>query len=311
MTKTSQLFIVGHERSGTSLVRAILAAHPDFYIAPNDADPLMLLEGASCKGQFNVDRLGDLRSDFKLQAWDIDWGAVQTVIAGRELPCGEVYKIVMEQYWKNSAAQWKAIKRPKYERRIDLIKGLFPECRIVALIRDPRAVFSSKKYYGGQMGRYWKICGFLHVRLMTSILRWRKSVNLIREAEKRYGRDTVLVVRYEDIIENPTSFLRRLFGFLDTEYNEEDVLRGIRSGFNSNSSFLEESTEQSVFRKDTLDRWKEKLEPGEQEIINFALQQHLASEGYEPDSGNIDEKPGSICRLNCMMMRLLALTGRY
>jgi hypothetical protein len=311
MTTTSQLFIVGHERSGTSLVRAVLAAHPDFYIAPNDADPLLLLEGASRKRQCNADNLDILSTDPKLKAWDIDWQGVKTAIAGRELSCSQVYKIILEEFWKNSAAKWKAIKRPKYERRIDLLKGLFPECRIIALIRDPRAVLSSKKYYGGEVGKYWKIAGFLHVRLVTSILRWRSSVALIRQAEQRYGSDMVYVVRYEDIIENPARFLRRLFAFLDTEYSEEDVLKGIRSSFNSNSSFLDESTEQSVFRKDTLDRWKEKLEPGEQEIINFALQQYLEREGYDTGDAGADEKRGNICRLNCMMMRMLALTGKY
>jgi hypothetical protein len=311
MTATSELFIVGHERSGTSLVRAVLAAHPDFYIAPNDADPLLLLEGASSKGKFDAGSLNILRTDSKLKAWDIDWKEVQTAIDGRILPCEHVYKIVLEQFWKTSSAKWKAIKRPKYERRIDLIKRLFPESRIIALIRDPRAVLSSKKYYTGKVGKYWKIGGVLHVRLMTSILRWRSSVELIRQAEQRYGKDMVLVLRYEDIIENPTSFLQRLFAFLDTEYTEEEILRGIRNGFNSNSSFLDESKEQSVFRKDTLDRWKEKLEPCEQDIINVALQQYLASEGYEPGNRGTDVTFGNICRLNCLMMRVLALTGRY
>jgi hypothetical protein len=311
MKNTSQLFLVGHERSGTSLVRAVLESHPEFHIAPNDADPLLLLERFSRKGLFSGECIDQLSNDAKLSVWGIDWDGVKAAMAGKRQPCEDVYKIILEQFWKTKQTRWKAIKRPKYERRIDLLKRLFPECKIIALIRDPRAVLSSKKYYGGTVGKNWKIFSVFHLRLVTSMLRWQSSVSRIRKAEKVYGMNSVLVVRYEEIVNNPSAFLEQLFGFLGERYCEEEIFNGIQHSFNSNSTFLDESTETSVFRKDGLQRWKQKLEPAEQEIIHYSLRSVMVSEGYAADPTPMSGGHQMVCKINRLMMRLLVLTGRY
>jgi hypothetical protein len=276
------IFIVGHERSGTSLVRAILQAQGSFAIPPTDADIFTLIEQHRCGEVADPLIFDALRTNEKLIPWGIDWDGIAKNFTSEKINKNALFKTILENYWQKYSAAKPALKRPKYELRVDQIRQIFPDSRFIALIRDPRAVLASKKYYKGKIGTSWNIANFVYLRLLTSILRWRKSVEAIRNVEKSLGAANVLVVRYEHLVLDPEKTIEQIFSFTGDKFDNQAIYKKIGSGFKTNSTFTSNSNDRYIFRKEAIDRWKDKLHPVELWLIEKALGNIMKEEEMIP-----------------------------
>ncbi len=105
------VFIVGMNRSGTTLVEQILASHSQFY----GADELIHVDRF---GQRNFDKIGDLPNSVYIEFCDEYLAHLDRVSGGNSERVSD--------------------KLPVNFRWIGLIKGLFPKAKIINLTRDPR-----------------------------------------------------------------------------------------------------------------------------------------------------------------------------
>ncbi len=141
---------------------------------------------------------------------------------------------------------WK--KRPRTESHLDVLNELFPEAKLIQIIRDPRAVFASvKNRIMSQYGSHTKA----H-RLVRSWNRSAREISRLLQDPFRF-----LVVRYEDLVRTPRKVLETICRFGGFDFSE-NMLEPTRAGngWQGNSAFHKTFSGISTA---SLDQWKDTL----------------------------------------------------
>lgn len=110
---------------------------------------------------------------------------------------------------------------PRNVYYLDVIRDLFPEAKIVQLVRDPRDVLLSQKnrwrrrFRGGNMPWKETIRQWLNYHPITILKLW---IGAMRRAQNESGRAGFFVQRYEDLVAQPARSVSSLCAFLGLEY---------------------------------------------------------------------------------------------
>lgn len=209
------VFIVGMPRSGTKLLRGLLNQHSRIGIPVSETEFLPWLVR-------NHSRFGDLsdreifgkfyREMLKIhyfQRMEEEGGCISEDVWYRsctEYTAAELFETLVRHdagISANSNGIW-GDKSPSYIGRIQLLKELYPDARIVHIIRDVRDYCLSMRNAWGKS-------------MLRAAQRWVDSVSQAEDARHRFP-DDVLCLRYEDLLENTESELNRLCIFLGVEY---------------------------------------------------------------------------------------------
>jgi sulfotransferase family protein len=213
------VFIVGHGRSGTTLLRMMLSAHPKIFISS---------EGAYiCSLRSQISAYGDLRDRRNLDALHKSlslWLDAVNFLCPPEahslfewvdrFGCDERSLITFYGTWEARALgrhdlAWWGDNEPSHVHNVPYLKSLFPNSKLILMIRDPRDVYASFKsawpgiHTAESIAIGWERC------LLDGLL-----------AASRLGRGLVHQVKYEDLVINPEVQLRTVCKFLNVEYTD-------------------------------------------------------------------------------------------
>jgi Sulfotransferase family len=147
------IFIVGCQRSGTTLVRLILDAHPNISCGP-ETRFLAALAQITGSEWHRMQRYG-----FPKEYW--------------HEKVAEFFESIHRDYAERRGKTRWADKSPLYALSIDYLHELFPDCHVVHVIRDGRDVVASHR-------RGW---GYLSA--MNATKKWPAYVHTAREAGRR------------------------------------------------------------------------------------------------------------------------------
>jgi len=200
-------FVVGVGRSGTTLLRMMLDAHPELAIPPETHFVPGLIERAH-EGA-GVDALVD--EIVGARAW-ADFGIraerLRERVTGQEGGGAAVlrafYGLCAEREGKG---RW-GDKTPIYVRSMRPIGGELPEARFVHLIRDGRDVALSRRARGMGAGK----------PIADTADRWRRRIEEAR-AQARRLRGRYFELRYEDLVTRPEPQLRRVCELIELDYD--------------------------------------------------------------------------------------------
>jgi Sulfotransferase family len=208
------VFVLGCGRSGTSVLRTVLDAHPDLAVAWEGrfVAPLGLRRARYERPEgFDTDRLlADLladravRTNLELGEADLRAALVDPGPGPADFP--DAVRRVFA-HW--AAARGKARygdKFPGYVLRMDLLAGMFPEGRFVHIVRDGRDVALSSMAIEPDDA-------------VTLALNWRSRVTTGRDAGARLGDARYQEVRYESLVTDPEPVVEGLCDFLDLPYD--------------------------------------------------------------------------------------------
>jgi Sulfotransferase family len=196
-------------RSGTTLLRVMLDRHsqlavPDeSYFVPQLADRHLR----------RIDPDGFLEDVRRVVDWDLPVDAIRARLRDG-MPVGEaigtVYAVYAEQRGK---PRW-GDKTPMYMQNLRLLERLFPDALYVHLIRDGRdAALSFLAMPRGIVTETW-----MHPRTAADYAcQWRTEVAAARRLGRRVG-ERYVEVRYEDVVDDVESVLRRICAFAGLEY---------------------------------------------------------------------------------------------
>lgn len=159
---------------------------------------------------------------------------------------------------------------------VDLLRELYPGAREIILVRDFRDILCSIVAFNRKRG--YQAFGRDRVGSDAEYVR----VNLSNSAESllerwRENRDTAHLVRYEDLIRNPSDGLRGMLGYLDLASNAETI-----DAMLSNASARASAGHRTTAGPSaSVGRWRTDLPDELKAVCEEALAPALAGFGYE------------------------------
>jgi Sulfotransferase family len=213
------VFIVGHGRSGTTLLKMMLTAHPSISISS---------EGAYvCPLRSRISAYGDLREIENLDSFRMHLLPWLTVVNYLNPPttddlaafaekfgCDERAFITFLGTWEaailgKQQLKWWGDNEPTHVFNIPYFRKLFPSSKFIFMIRDPRDVFASFK------------AAWPKAQTAESLsMRWERCLLDGLVAASCLGDSAVKQMKYEDLVTNPSARLEEICGFLSVEYTD-------------------------------------------------------------------------------------------
>jgi Sulfotransferase family len=218
------LFIVGCPRSGTTLLRRIVDAHPDVAITKETHWIVQLLEdghAASTEAPVTPELLERLLSQRRFARLELDPGRLERLVARQEpVSYAELVTAVYDLFGEQRGKRLVGDKTPRYVRHIPTLHQLWPAARFVHLIRDGRDVCLSVRNWDKDNRFVTRISTFEEDQVSTIALWWEHLVRLGRDAGADLPADLYHEVRYERLVAEPAGACRELCEFLGVPYDE-------------------------------------------------------------------------------------------
>lgn len=170
-------------------------------------------------------------------------------------------------------ARW-GDKTPFYTPSIDVLWRLFPEAKIVHLVRDGRDVLLSHKKVSWLSNSLPKIAAD-----------WRWMTTICHKVGSVRGPDFFLEIKYEDLVRQPEAILRQICAFLGEEFAPEMLLyhRTARQEVPTESLRWHESSVQAPDPAKLL-QWKTRLSRADRIIFEQIAGDTLDLFGYEREN---------------------------
>ena len=199
-------FIVGSARSGTTLLRVILNAHPAVTVPPESRFVTELWQGSD---EVKVPTfLSELERHQQFRSWNLPVAEVRAQIGDvATVPYPAAIEAVYRAYAKRVGKPRWGDKTPRYVEHIPFLKGLFPDARFVHLVRDGRDVALS--YANVPFGPN---------TVAKAAALWGRRVRKGVEDGRPLGDDVYREFRYEDLVQSPEETVRALSSFLGIEF---------------------------------------------------------------------------------------------
>jgi hypothetical protein len=227
--------VLGCVRSGTTMLRAILNAHPLLAVAPESyfVGPAIQrrakYESTDPRGRtLDLDRLlADIAADRSFEDWQLEPTALAEVRDQEPRTVADALLALYVAYAHQHGKPRAGDKTPAHLRYIDLLATSFPRARFVHIVRDGRDVVPS--ILGMDFGPD---------RFAGGVLFWEQLVRDGIAGGAGLGPQRYREIRYEALVADPEPVIRDVCEFLDLEYSPEmlryheradDLLTGLRA----------------------------------------------------------------------------------
>jgi hypothetical protein len=287
------VYICGHPKSGTSLVRSILDSHPQLIVYPEEtvffrrylpkaqgqplarqlelADELLIhiftwnLTNPPASQEGFADR--DYSSisftairDSMRENIGQNYRDERDILSAVVLAFGQVTGQINE-----NTRRW-VEKSPYNEFFTQQIFSWWPDSRCIHVVRDPRDNFLS--YHSKQPT--WSPEFFS--------LNWRRSTRSAQKNQVYFGSDRYMILRYEDLVQSPNQEIKRLLNFLQIDW-DLSLVKPTRAGstWQGNSMFADTFQEISSA---PVGRWKGKLSELDALLIQKITQEDMKHLNY-------------------------------
>lgn len=273
------VFIGGCGRSGTTLMGAILGTHTECICTPESQFKIDMYHFV--KQSRNPDfmdvlnRITKLRR-FRFWGFDIDQKSFQSenISTYSELLLW-IVKRYAEKTGKRNPRIW-IDHTPANIRHTKIIFELFPDARLIHLVRDGRAVAASMIPLDWGPNTIDNAAKF-----------WKKKILLGLEAESKW-QEKVIRVRYEDFIHDTEKILKHICFFLNIDF-QPAMTKGtdFRVPIYSSQQHALIGKEPDIRR---VNAWERTLNPRQIEIFESISGKILATLGYSLKYGDNAQK---------------------
>ncbi len=271
-------------RTGGSLVANLLSTHKDFIMLTDIVhffryiykkyDPINVE-----KNVFNLCRDLSLRlkyrDNIKLNAEKL----YKDCLSSKAKSYSKIYKVIFNNFLKKNRNKKIISEYANFEwHNIDNFLKFNKKNVAIHVIRDPRAVLSS-----------WKSITFAKgFKYLNCIFNWIDSANTYKKLKKKYKNNRYLLIKFEDIHNNPKKESKRLCKFLKIKYQKRMLTTSkwneyLKGGFNFvNQSAHENKKKIYGFSTQRINNWQKKknLKNWEIGLINYLCKNQLKEFGY-------------------------------
>ncbi|KAH8387546.1 hypothetical protein KR093_007686, partial [Drosophila rubida] len=192
------IFIGGVPRSGTTLMRAMLDAHPDVRCGQETRVIPRIL-------QLRSHWLKSAKESLRLQEAGITKEVMNSAIA----------QFCLEIIAKHGEpAPRLCNKDPLTLKMGSYVIELFPNAKFLFMVRDGRATVHSI------ISRKVTITGFDLTSYRQCMEKWNHAIELMHEQCRDIGKERCMMVYYEQLVLHPEEWMRKILKFLDVPWND-------------------------------------------------------------------------------------------
>lgn len=256
-------FVVGKERSGTTLLQIMLNAHPNIVAPPESRFIILLQPWYGYVRKWTERNIKDFCRDiFKEPLFRNRWRLKQDDLEATLMPLREqlTYPLLCKIVFYLFAPEGKEVKlffdkNPVYYYFLPELEKLFPEAKFIHIVRDYRDNMSSHKRVfnlqdAGDLAYKWV------------------KVNSLIEDRKRGLASRYLTIKYESLVSKPEESMKETCSFLGLPYSENmsDQTKNIYPSFTEMNKprFLElHGSLLQPINTSHVGEWKQKLKPDE------------------------------------------------
>ncbi len=286
------VIIGGVERSGTSLLRAILGSHSDLAVFQWDL-PLWRQFYKEFGGQdLSLSECKDLLRKISAHRKAVearmtpDAEYVLQVLGKKTEPvkCEHVFGAYLQAYAKKRSRKRWGLKTPTNEFYARSIFREFPKATLIHVIRDPRDIIVSMMKT--DFMKEVRLSLYPHKFKDGNILDWwNRSVRVGIENKISFG-NRYQIIKYENIVNNPKKYIKKLCNYSDLEYEKSMLKMEGHPGWSGSNSEIDNDSRKCV--RDNTGRYKKYLKNYQVDFIERRVGKMMNEYGYEleMDEGN-------------------------
>ena len=265
------VFIAGPDRSGTTLMFALLASHPNIsMVRRTNMWRYFHRRYGDLGSPRNLERcLGDMTRYRRMQHLKPDADRIRGEFLQGEATYGRLFALLHEHHAARAGKGRWGDKSLHTEHYTDRVFEEFPNARIIHMIRDPRDRYASvRRRHGHDLSRVGAATG-----------RWLDSTRAARRNQARFP-DRYLLVRYEDLARDPEGTMRHVCSFIEEDYSSAMLsMEGAPEHRGGNSSFGD--LERGAISTRGIGRSVTVLSPSEIAFIELLARRSMGALGYE------------------------------
>jgi hypothetical protein len=273
------VFIAGADRSGTSLLYALLASHPNISMVRR-----------TNMWRYFYKRFGDLKDPGNFEQCletmlrykrmnhlspDPKW--IRVEFWQGEPTYGHLFSLFHRHLAESRGKPRWGDKSLHTEHYADQVFTEYPKAKIVQMIRDPRDRHASIK------NRYQD----KKQNVGTTTTRWISSIRRAQQNQNRYP-ENYMILRYETLASQPEQTLRQVCDFLAEPYVPEMLtMEGAPDHAGSGNSSFGEIQPRTISTR-SIGRFRSALDPKDIAFIQTVAGSLMTSAGYHLESSGLE-----------------------
>jgi hypothetical protein len=281
----SPFFIIGHPRSGTTLLRAILSRHRSTFVPPeNGGLPRMIrVFGGLRRSPWEVvvDKvLAEFKRGYEFEAWGLDPEDIRQRAIGlaeESRTLDELIAVFYLQYgaiYAPGKTMWGDKTTPgSFRYYLGKLSLVFPGARYLHIVRDGRdCVASAIKV------------GFFNRNVESAAQAWRYNVRRCRRLGQGLGAGgKYLEIRYEQLVNDVAGQLRAICAFLNLEPDTQMLEHhdNVAQRLPDVKTLSQHANVTRPVFQDSVGNWQLAFSREQVRVLNRIMRSELAHYGYD------------------------------
>ena len=272
------IFIVGFPRSGTTLLQCMLSANSTLFSLPETHFFSEVMNRIAKSSDADLTK-EEIEKALKIlnQKMELDSrisNSLKKFCTKEKINGKKLFEFIIESYRpvEDRLKRLRLVeKTPNHALFIHEIKRIYPESLFIHIIRNPINVISS--YIVMLMPKSSSI--------LKCISYWNNLIRKVQEICRLYP-DSVLNIRYEDLVSDPVLNLRKVCRFLDIEF-EREMVTDFSSQAEKNILVKKEIWKNEVSSGKIFqnrDKWQERISEAQAWLIEILTNNFMAEYGY-------------------------------
>ena len=269
------VFIAGPDRSGTTLMYALLASHPNIsMVRRTNMWRYFYQRYGPLDKHGNFERcLQDMMSYKRMNILNPNAERIREAFWQGEPTYGRLFGLMHSHHAQEIGKPRWGDKSLHTEHYANSLFKEFPDAKVIHMARDPRDRYASvKKRHGRTINR-----------VGASVGRWLYSMQAARRNKQKFPQN-YMIVNYERLASQPEEMLTNIFDFLGEEYTPKALSMSGAADYRDsggNSSF--EKIEPGTISTKSIGRYRSIISPVELAYIQIFAGKEMQKLGYELD----------------------------
>lgn len=290
------IFICGSMKSGTTLLAHLFDFHPDILVMPGDSHFVNQLSKwnrdefkeiatywihriVNPTGQEPFWFFGTTQESFKIFLSYLKYFLQHTDKEVFICVVMSFYVVQSMLLGRFSGSYW-VEKTPHNELHAQKLSKIFPKAKFIHILRDPLDNIASLMKLDSY--REWETSALSHAYTIKRLFLFAKK-NL-----ESLGKDSYLIIKYEDLTKDPSLVMKKICGFLDVPFDQV-LLTPTENGKPtvSNSMFKSDRVKGEILNREQKNRYLDELNQNDIEDIVTILYPYSLEFGYGWDTADI------------------------